>query len=83
MTMKIGHEGLMKAIACVQTYFTVAYFLIFSSAPGVMDGALPAMGAAGISNTSTRSPPPVSAAAKLFVTGAAGSVWNRSMTNKW
>ena len=43
-------------------YHTVAYFLIFSSAPGVIDGALPAMGVGGISNTSTSSPPPVSGA---------------------
>ena len=43
-------------------YHTVAYFLIFSSAPGVIDGALPAMGVGGISKTSTSSPPPVSGA---------------------
>ena len=35
-----------------------------------MDGALPAMGAGGISNTSTRRPPPpVSGGPKLFVKG--------------
>lgn len=49
-----------------------------------MDGALPAMGVAGISNTSTSSPPPVSGAPKLFVTGlgAAGSVLKRSTTKE-
>ena len=47
-------------------------------------GALPAMGVDGISNTSTSSPPPVSGAPKLFVTGlgAAGSVLKRSMTEE-
>lgn len=50
--------------------YTETHFLRFSSAPGVMDGALPAMGAGGISNTSTRSPPPpVSGGPKLFVKG--------------
>ena len=65
-------------------YHTVAYFLIFSSAPGVIDGALPAMGVDGISNTSTSSPPPVSGAPQLFVAGlgAAGSVLKRSMTKE-
>ena len=66
------------------TQYTVAYFLIFSSAPGVTDGALPAMGVAGISNTSTSSPPPVSGAPQLFVTGlgATGSVLKRSTTKE-
>lgn len=47
------------------------HFFRFSSAPGVMEGMPPATtGAVGISNTSTSKLPPVSGAAKLFVTGA-------------